>query len=63
MAALPSHGLTLTMTKDPPTILQRVVRVLEDNIVREVMLTVTSLVIGGQIGLSGNKAVLEWSAG
>ena len=47
------------MTKDPPIILQRVVGVLEDNIVREVMLTVTALVIGGQIGLSGNKAVLE----
>ena len=35
VAALPSHGLTLTMTKDPPTILQRVVGVLEDIIVRE----------------------------
>ena len=37
------------MTKDPPIILQRVVGVLEDNIVREVMLTVTALLIGGQI--------------
>ena len=59
MAALQSHGLIGTMTEDPPIILQRVVRVLEDNNVRKVMLTVTALVIGGQIGLFGNKAVLE----
>ena len=54
VAALQSHGLIVTMTEDPPIILQRVVRVLEDNIVRKVMLTVTTLAIGGQIGLFGS---------
>ena len=52
MAALQSHGLIGTMTEDPPIILQRVVRVLEDNNVRKVMLT--ALAIGGQIGLFGD---------
>ena len=54
MAALQSHGLIGTMTEDPPIILQRVVRVLEENDVRKIMMTVTALAIGGQIGLFGD---------
>ena len=51
------------MTKDPPIILQRVVGGSGRQHCEGVMLTVPALVIGGQIGLFGNKAVLEWSAG